>query len=68
MVFHILRGLAEMKQRGEEPPINIGMMPEYQSKMSIANYRFIKEFTKGVDSDWTINLLNHFRPIDLLDN
>lgn len=64
MVFHVLRGLALMKSRGEEPPINMGMLPEYQNRISICNYRFIREYTKGVDGDWTINLLNHFKPID----
>ncbi|RZC41529.1 C2orf47 -like protein, mitochondrial [Asbolus verrucosus] len=64
MVFHALRGLSIMKARGEEPPLNMGMLPEYQNRISICNYRFIKEFTKGVESDWTINLLNHFKPID----
>ncbi|XP_060532591.1 m-AAA protease-interacting protein 1, mitochondrial [Cylas formicarius] len=64
MVYHCLKGLAIMKARGEEPPINMGMLPEYQSRISICNYRFIREFTKGVDGDWTINFLNHFRPVD----
>lgn len=64
MVYHALKGLAAMRSRGEEPPLNMGMLPEYQSKISICNYRFIREFTKGVESEWTINLLNHFKPID----
>ncbi|ENN71524.1 hypothetical protein D910_07281 [Dendroctonus ponderosae] len=64
MVYHVLKGLAEMRLRGEEPPMNLGLLPQYQGKISICNYRFIKEFTKGVESDWTVNLLNHFRPID----
>lgn len=64
MVYHTLRGLAAMRMRGEEPPLNMGMMPEYQQRICICNYRFIREFTKGVDSDWTVNLLNHFRPSD----
>ncbi|CAG9764909.1 unnamed protein product [Ceutorhynchus assimilis] len=64
MVYHVMRGLSRMRSQGEEPPINMGLLPEYQDRLSICNYRFIKEFTKGVDSDWTINLLNQFRPID----
>ncbi|KAJ8958648.1 hypothetical protein NQ318_016373 [Aromia moschata] len=67
MVYHSLKGLSVMRSRGEEPPLNMGMLPEYQQKISICNYRFIREFTKGVDGDWTINLLNHFRPIDDLE-
>lgn len=68
MVYHTLKGLEAMRARGEEPPLNMGLLPEYQNKISICNYRFIREFTKGVESDWTVNLLNHFRPIDVAEN
>ena len=27
----------------------------------ILNYRFIREYTKGVEDSWTINAVNHFR-------
>lgn len=67
MVYHALRGLAQMRSRGEEPPINMGVMPEYRNRIFICNYRFIREFTKGVESDWTINLLNHFKPSDEIE-
>lgn len=68
MVFHALRGLASMRMRGEEIPINIGSSPEFRSRISISNYRFIREYTKGVESDWTINMLNHFKPSDDLED
>lgn len=64
MVYHSLKGLAAMRARGEEPPINMGMMPEYQKLIAVSNYRFIREYTKGIESDWTVNLLNHFKLID----
>ncbi|CAH0550146.1 unnamed protein product [Brassicogethes aeneus] len=64
MVYHTLKGLAAMRERGDEPPLNMGMLPEYQNRISICNYRFVREFTKGVDSEWTVNSLNHFKPID----
>ncbi|ALC42368.1 CG3776 [Drosophila busckii] len=67
MVFHVMRGLTEMRQRGEEIPWNMGTMPEYQDKVFICNYRFKKEFTSGQHSDWTINVANHFRAIDLIN-
>ncbi|XP_053695226.1 m-AAA protease-interacting protein 1, mitochondrial [Sabethes cyaneus] len=67
MVFHVLKGLKGMVERGEPIPLNIGVMPEYRDKISICNYRFIKEFTKGVESDWTINVVNHFKPSDFVD-
>lgn len=43
------------------------MLPEYQGKISICNYRFIKQFTQGYESDWTINVANHFKPIDFVN-
>ncbi|XP_018333612.2 m-AAA protease-interacting protein 1, mitochondrial [Agrilus planipennis] len=67
MVYHALRGLSVMKARGEEPPLNMGMLPEYRTRILICNYRFVREFTKGVEEEWTINLLNHFKPTDLID-
>ncbi|XP_017149883.1 m-AAA protease-interacting protein 1, mitochondrial [Drosophila miranda] len=67
MVFHVMRGLSEMRERGEEIPWNMGILPEYQDKVFICNYRFIKEFTAGQHSDWTINVANHFRAIDLIN-
>lgn len=62
MVYHSLRGLAAMRLKGEDPPMGLGVVHEYQNRMSVCNYRFIREYTKGVESDWTVNLLNHFRP------
>ncbi|KAJ8976104.1 hypothetical protein NQ317_008442 [Molorchus minor] len=56
MVYHSLKGLSFMRDRGEEPPVNTGMLP------------FIREITKGMDLDWTVNLLNHFKPIDDVTN
>ncbi|XP_059620383.1 m-AAA protease-interacting protein 1, mitochondrial [Phlebotomus argentipes] len=67
MIFHALRGLRDMQERGESPPINLGVMPEYRGRISICNYRFIKEFTKGSESDWTVNIVNHFKPSDMLE-
>ncbi|XP_011194955.1 m-AAA protease-interacting protein 1, mitochondrial [Zeugodacus cucurbitae] len=66
MVYHVLRGLTEMRNRGEEIPWNMGSLPEYQDKVFVCNYRFKKEFTNDNESDWTVNALNHFKPIDLV--
>lgn len=35
-----------------------------ENSYSVANYRFIKEFTKGVEDDWTINYILHVKPTD----
>ncbi|XP_001867849.2 m-AAA protease-interacting protein 1, mitochondrial [Culex quinquefasciatus] len=67
MVFHVLKGLKGMIERGDQIPLNIGVMPEFRDKICICNYRFIKEFTKGVDSDWTVNIVNHFKASDLAE-
>ncbi|XP_049962471.1 uncharacterized protein LOC126482399 isoform X1 [Schistocerca serialis cubense] len=64
MVYHVLRGLQELKEQGIVPPMNMGLLPEYREKMFICNYRFIREFTKGVECQWVINVLNHFKLAD----
>lgn len=30
----------------------------------ILNYRFIREYTKGVEDSWTVNAVNHFKLMD----
>lgn len=67
MCYHALSGLHELQEQGISPPINMGMMPEYREKIYILNYRFIREFTKGVQDDWTVNAINHFKPSDHLN-
>ncbi|KAJ8679276.1 hypothetical protein QAD02_015063 [Eretmocerus hayati] len=58
-VYHSLRGLARMRAEDKEPPINMGMLPEYRNLLFVSNYRFIREYTEGVESSWTINMINH---------
>lgn len=66
MVFHVLKGFRELQKQGEVLPWNMGGIPEYENKVFICNYRFIKEFTVGSETDWTVNVVNHFKPIDLM--
>uniref|UniRef100_A0A6M2E5V7 Putative juvenile hormone esterase binding protein n=1 Tax=Amblyomma tuberculatum TaxID=48802 RepID=A0A6M2E5V7_9ACAR len=58
VVYHYVPGLEEMRQ-------NAAMMNEtvqqLQDRVHVANYRFIRDYTKGTESDWTINQLNHFK-------
>ncbi|XP_055917791.1 m-AAA protease-interacting protein 1, mitochondrial [Eupeodes corollae] len=68
MVFHVLKGFREMQNQGEVLPWNMGSLPEYEDKVFICNYRFIKEFTAGNQTDWTVNVINHFKPLDLMIN
>ncbi|KAJ6632718.1 m-AAA protease-interacting protein 1, mitochondrial [Pseudolycoriella hygida] len=67
VVFHVLRGLQKMRDDDAAIPLNIGTLPQYRGKVSICNYRFIKQFTQGHESDWTVNVAHHFRPIDQLN-
>ncbi|XP_055319516.1 uncharacterized protein LOC129577078 [Sitodiplosis mosellana] len=43
---------------------NAEIMHKLEKNYSVANYRFIKEFTKGVEDDWTINHILHVKPTD----
>lgn len=43
---------------------NAELMDRLEKNYSVANYRFIKEFTKGVEDDWTINYILHVKPTD----
>lgn len=65
MCYHVLHGLKEMKESDLDIPPDFAATPEFRSKISICNYRFIREFTKGVQDDWTINAINHFKPTPL---
>ncbi|XP_063698463.1 m-AAA protease-interacting protein 1, mitochondrial [Culicoides brevitarsis] len=64
MVYHVHRGVAELKARGEPITLNLASKPEMEEKFSVCNYRFIKEFTKDQHSDWVVNIANHFCPSD----
>ena len=41
-------------------PLEIKNHMDQQGGPMILNYRFIKDFTKGVEDTWSINALNHF--------
>lgn len=67
MCYHIYRGLEEYLE--DKPDVRDNSSPKMRGefytnadRIAIANYRFIREFTKGVDADWTINVINHFEP------
>ncbi|KAL8618003.1 hypothetical protein ACOMHN_040227 [Nucella lapillus] len=52
----------------DNPPSSLsdlyGHMGENPDNFYVCNYRFIREFTKGVEDSWTINKLNHFLPFE----
>ncbi|GBM86962.1 m-AAA protease-interacting protein 1, mitochondrial [Araneus ventricosus] len=55
VVYHIIKNLEDMKMQSK---VNSEAVKE---DIKICNYRFIREYTKGVESDWTINRLGHFK-------
>ncbi|XP_055932133.1 m-AAA protease-interacting protein 1, mitochondrial-like [Argiope bruennichi] len=55
VVYHIIKNLEDMKMQSK---VNSEAVKD---DIKICNYRFIREYTKGVESDWTINRLGHFK-------
>ena len=41
-------------------PLDIKKHMDESGGPLVMNYRFIKDFTKGVDDSWTINAINYF--------
>ncbi|XP_063971883.1 uncharacterized protein LOC135159771 [Diachasmimorpha longicaudata] len=58
VVYYSLRGLKELIEKNINPPLQMGLMPEYRDKIFLLNYRFIKDFTNGTDEPWIVNLCN----------
>ncbi|PVD38142.1 hypothetical protein C0Q70_00753 [Pomacea canaliculata] len=59
IVLHCYHDLDKMEGGLSDLYTRLGENPE---KFYVCNYRFIREFTKGVEDSWTINKLNHFLP------
>jgi len=45
-------------------PLEVKKYMDQYGGPQVLNYRFIKDFTKGVEDSWTINALNHFMILD----
>jgi len=61
-VMQGIQGMGVFVERGGNP----SEMKKTHDQLYICNYRFVREYTKGVQSDWTINKLNHFLPSELV--
>jgi len=61
-VMQGIQGMGVHIEKGGHP----SEMNKSQDQLYICNYRFVREYTKGVQSDWTINKLNHFLPSELV--
>lgn len=64
MCYHVFRGFQDYvnSSSARDSPGGLREVYDNHDRISIANYRFIREFTKGVVDDWTISLANHFKP------
>lgn len=65
MCYHAIYGLNKLRntKNFEDNFQQTFQSKQVENKVFIINFRFIKEFTKGVSSSWTINALNYFKPI-----
>ncbi|XP_074662938.1 m-AAA protease-interacting protein 1, mitochondrial-like [Tubulanus polymorphus] len=65
-VFQGMPGFSDLKEKGD--PVRFQeQLKNRANELYICNYRFIREFTKGVDGDWKINRLNHFHPQEVVN-
>ena len=55
---------AEKVQEFGANPLEVKRYMDQHGGPHILNYRFIKDFTKGVEDSWNINALNHFMLLD----
>lgn len=58
MCYHAIHNLEEIKTRSEEI---IDIQKELKNSIYVLNYRFIREYTDGVNDAWTINAINHLK-------
>ena len=58
-VGHSFPDYAQVVEKFQNPLEVKKFMDQHGGPM-VLNYRFIKDFTKGVEDTWSINALNHF--------
>lgn len=58
MVFYSLRGLRELREQNIMPPLEMGLMPEYQDKIFLSNYKFRRDYTNGNTEPWVVSMCN----------
>ncbi|KAK0168551.1 hypothetical protein PV327_002337 [Microctonus hyperodae] len=58
MVFYSLRGLRELREQNIVPPLQMGIMPEYQDKIFLSNYNFRRDYTNGNTEPWIVSMCN----------
>ncbi|XP_050525244.1 uncharacterized protein LOC126896479 [Daktulosphaira vitifoliae] len=58
MCYHAIHNLEEIKKRNEDME---DIQKELKSSIYVLNYRFIREYSKGVEDAWTVNAINHLK-------
>jgi hypothetical protein len=58
---HVVPGYGEMSRSSEDFQLSPDYLKKHRERLIVCNYRFIREFTKGVQGQWIVNLVNHFR-------
>ncbi|KAK0090648.1 hypothetical protein PV325_009391 [Microctonus aethiopoides] len=58
MVYYSLRGLRELREQNIVPPLEMGLMPEYQDKIFLSNYKFRRDYTNGNTEPWIVSMCN----------
>jgi len=58
MCYHAIHDLEEVKKKSEEIE---HIQKELKSSIYVLNYRFIREYTQGVNDAWTVNAINHLK-------
>lgn len=61
MCYHAIHNLEEVKKRSEDMT---NIQKELKGSIFVLNYRFIREYTEGVNDAWTINAINHLKADD----
>ncbi|XP_023227478.1 m-AAA protease-interacting protein 1, mitochondrial-like [Centruroides sculpturatus] len=60
VVCHCIHGIEDYQDDVTLSGIKSNLTQNIE-KVTVCNYRFIREFTKGVEDSWIINKLNHFK-------
>lgn len=60
VVCHTLKNYLDASKNG----VSIDTLKKREEDLVFTNYRFIRNYSKGVEDEWTVNLINHFHPKD----
>lgn len=61
MCYHAIHNLEEIKKRTDDME---NIQKELKSSIFVLNYRFVREYSEGVNDAWTVNAINHLKAED----